>query len=124
MDHYDAPPGEITIAPAVLQTIVRMTALHHAGVLGLAPRPSAPLLRKRGKKAAPAEGILVEVADGVITGVDVHVVADPNTALNDLGKDLQSQITRALEHMVGMQVQTVNVFIDEIGFEQDDKSRL
>jgi len=124
MDHYDAPPGEIIIAPAVLQTIVRMTALHHAGVLGLAPRPTAPLLRKRGKKAAPAEGIRVEVADGVITCVDVHVVADPNTVLNDLGKDLQSQITRALDHLVGMQVQSVNVFIDEIGFEDHSKGQL
>ncbi|MER2599079.1 MAG: Asp23/Gls24 family envelope stress response protein [Caldilineales bacterium] len=123
MDHHDTPPGEIVIAPAVLQTIVRMTALNQEGVLALAPRAATPLLRKRDKKTAPTEGIRIEVVDGVITTVDVHVVADPNAALNDLGKELQSQIARALEHMVGMQVQSVNVFIDEIGFDDSSKNR-
>ena len=124
MDPYEMPPGEIVIAPAVLQTIVRMTALNHAGVLRLAPRPAASLPRLRGKKNQPAEGIRVEVADNSVVAVDVHVIADPAAVLTDLGQELQSQIARALEDMVGMQVRSVNVFIDEVEFNDPAKSQL
>lgn len=119
-EQYEMPPGAVTIAPAVLTTIVRMTTLSHPGVLRLAPRMPPSLPRLRGK-AAQAEGLRVDVSDDNAVTVDVHVIADPNASLTDLGKDLQAQIARALEHMVGMQARSVNVFIDEIEFEAGAK---
>jgi uncharacterized alkaline shock family protein YloU len=119
-EQYEAPPGAVTIAPAVLTTIVRQTTLAHPGVLRLASRMPPSLPRKRGK-AAQAEGLRVELFSENTVTVDVHVIADPNASLTDLGKDLQTQIARALEHMVGMQVRSVNVFIDEIEFEASPK---
>lgn len=115
-EHYELPPGTVTIAPGVLTTIVRMTTLAHPGVLRLAPRmpPSLPRLRGKG---AQAEGLRVEISDDDAVTVDVHIIADPSASLSDLGKVLQTQIARALEHMVGMEVRSVNVFIDEIEFE-------
>jgi uncharacterized alkaline shock family protein YloU len=120
-EQYETPPGAVTIAPAVLTTIVRMTTLAHPGVLRLAPRmpPSLPRLRGKG---AQAEGLRVEVSDENAVTVDVHVIADPCASLTDLGKVLQTQIVRALEDMVGMEVRSVNVFIDEIGFDAGGKS--
>ena len=119
-EQYETPPGAVTIAPAVLTTIVRMTALAHPGVLRLATRMPPSLPRRRGK-GVQAEGLRVELFDENTVTVDVHVIADPNASLTDLGKDLQTQIARALEHMVGMQVRSVNVFIDEIEFETGAK---
>lgn len=118
-EHYETTPGVVTIAPGVLTTIVRMTTLAHPGVLRIAPRMPPSLPRLRGK-AAQTEGLRVEVLDGAVT-VDVHVIADPNASLTDLGKVLQTQIARAVEHMAGMQVRSVNVFIDEIEFEAGGK---
>jgi uncharacterized alkaline shock family protein YloU len=119
-EQYETPPGAVTIAPGVLTTIVRMTTLAHPGVLRLASRmpPSLPRLRGKG---AQAEGLRVDVSDDAVT-VDVHVIADPSASLTDLGKDLQTQIARALEDMVGMEVRSVNVFIDEIEFEAGSKA--
>lgn len=115
-EHDELPLGAVTIAPGVLTTIVRMTTLAHPGVLRLASRMPSSLPRLRGK-SAQAEGLRVEISDDAAVTVDVHVIADPSASLSDLGKDLQTQIVRALEHMVGMEVRSVNVFIDEIEFD-------
>jgi uncharacterized alkaline shock family protein YloU len=119
-EQHETLPGTVTIAPGVLATIVRMTTLAHPGVLRLASRmpPSLPRLRGKG---AQADGLRVDVSDDAVT-VDVHVIADPSASLTDLGKELQTQIARALEDMVGMEVRSVNVFIDEIEFEGGSKA--
>jgi uncharacterized alkaline shock family protein YloU len=103
--------GKVTIAPAVLTTIVRLTALEQRGVHRLASFPA----RARGLLARGAgdEGILVEVTgEGVL--VDVHVVADSTANMLKLGEALQARITRAIAEMVGMPVATVNVYIDSV----------
>lgn len=115
-EHYTVPAGKVTIAPSVLTTIVRMTTLSQPGVLRLAPRMPASLGRMLGRGAL-SEGARVEVFDDNSVLVDVHLIADPSASLQDLGKVLQSQITRAVEHMVGMEVRAVNVYIDEVEFD-------
>jgi uncharacterized alkaline shock family protein YloU len=103
--------GKVTVAPAVLTTIVRLAALEQRGVHGLARFPAR--MRGRLARGARAEGILVDVTgEGVL--VDVHVVADSTANMLKLGEALQTRITRAIEEMVGMPVATVNVFIDSI----------
>lgn len=112
-EHYGLPPGTVTIAPNVLATIVRMTALAQAGVLRLSPRTPAGLGRVLGRGAV-AEGLRVEIGDDNSVTVEVHVIADPSVTLTGLGEALQTRLARAMEHMVGMEVRAVNVFIDEV----------
>ena len=114
-EQYEIPPGTVTIAPNVLTTIVRMTTLAQPGVLRLSPRTPTGLGRML-SRGAVAEGMRVEVYDDNSVSIDVHVIADPSASLQDLGKVLQTQLVRAVEHMVGMDVRAVNVFIDEIEF--------
>lgn len=112
--------GTVTIAPSVLTTIVRMTALAQPGVLRLSPRAPSGLDRVLGRGAV-AEGLRVEVYDDNSLSVDVHVIADPNVSLKELGEALQTRLARAMEHMVGMNTRAVNVFIDELEFETPPK---
>lgn len=118
---YDLPPGTITIAPGVLTTIVRMTTLAQPGVLRLAQRTPGGRTRIRGK-GAWAEGLRVEVFDDNSASIEVHVIADSTASLPTLGQEIQTEITRAVEHMVGMQIRTVDVFIDEVEFDAAAKS--
>lgn len=114
---YDVVPGKVTIAPGVLSTIVRMTVLGQPGVLRLSSRTPTGLGRVLGRGAV-AEGLRVEVYDDNSVTVEVHVIADSDVNLKELGENLQARLARALEHMVGMDVRAVNVFIDEIGFDE------
>jgi uncharacterized alkaline shock family protein YloU len=107
--------GTVTIAPSVLATIVRMTTLAQPGVLRLSPRTPSSLGRVLGGGAV-AEGLRVEVFDDNSVSIDVHVIADPSVSLKELGETLQTRLDRAMEHMVGMTVRAVNVFIDELEF--------
>ena len=59
----------------------------------------------------------IDLLDDCSFAVEVHVIADPSARLQDLGKVLQSEIARALEHMPGTPVEAVNVFIDEVEFD-------
>jgi uncharacterized alkaline shock family protein YloU len=103
--------GKVTIAPTVLTTIVRLTTLEQRGVRRLAPVP--PNVRGLLAGGASEEGIFVEVADEGVQ-VEVHVVADAKANLLKLGEALQTNITRAIEEMVGMPVATVHVHIDDV----------
>jgi uncharacterized alkaline shock family protein YloU len=77
----------------------------------LAPLPA----KVRGLRSGGAieEGVLVAVTDQGVQ-VEVHVVADPQSNMLRLGEALQTSITRAIQNMVGMQVVSVDVFIDDV----------
>ncbi len=103
--------GKVTVAPPVLTTIVRQTAIEQRGVNRLAGLPA----KMRGLRAGSAleEGILVGIEDEGVH-VEIHVVADPGINVLRMGTDLQNSITRALEEMVGMNVVAVDVHIDDV----------
>lgn len=103
--------GKVTIAPGVLTTIVRQTALEQKGVARLALTP--PKVRGLLAGSAVDNGILVVVTDEGVQ-VELHVVAAANTNMLKLGETLQESIRQALEIMVGMPVTTVDVFIDDV----------
>ena len=103
--------GKVTIAPSVLTTIVRLTALEQEGVHRLAPvpRPMRGLLT--GSRAD--EGILLGVGDDGVT-LELHVVAEANANMLRLGDTLQTEVTRAIEEMVGLPVKSIDVYIDDV----------
>lgn len=103
--------GKVTIAPTVLTTIVRLTALEQRGVRRLAP--SLPKVHGLLAGGAVEEGISVEVTDKGVQ-VELHVVAEANTNMRKLGETLQASITRAIEEMVGLPVVAVDVHIDDV----------
>jgi uncharacterized alkaline shock family protein YloU len=103
--------GKVTIAPSVLTTIVRLTALEQEGVHRLAPvpRPMRGLLT--GSRAD--EGILLGVSDDGVS-LELHVVAEANANMLRLGDTLQTEVTRAIEEMVGLPVKSIDVYIDDV----------
>ena len=103
--------GKVTIAPSVLTTIVRLTALEQEGVHRLAPvpRPMRGLLT--GSKAD--EGIMLGIGDEGVS-LELHVVAEADANMLKLGDTLQTAVTRAIEEMVGLPVKTVDVYIDDV----------
>ncbi len=107
----DEVQGKVTIAPLVLTTIVKQTTLDQHGVRRLAPIP--PRMRSLRAGAAVEDGIAVMVGEQGVQ-VEVHVVADNDSNMLKLGSTLQTEITRALEEMVGMPVATVDVYIDDV----------
>lgn len=104
--------GTVRIAPRVLATIARLTALSVPGVSRLCAAP----VRSVGtlwSGHGPNAGVRVDVVDDAVV-IDIYVMAESEVNMLTLGREVQSRVTRAVHDMVGMPVQSVNVFIRDI----------
>lgn len=104
--------GTTTIAPGVLVTIARLTALGVPGVAAMAHVPGgANRLFRRGS----GEGVRIEVSDNSVD-VDLFLVLDQGTNVRDVSRNVQAEVARAIELMVGMQVSKVDVHIEDVDY--------
>lgn len=108
----DETTGAVVIAPQVITTVVRLVAEATPGVARLSNSFSGRMNRVlRGNRSA--SGVDVDVQDGAV-GIDLYVVAMPNTQLLPLGQTLQREIHRAISDVVGMPVRAVNVHFADV----------
>lgn len=103
--------GNVTVAPEVLLSLVRLTALATPGVARLyAGMPTSVHRLFSGKTA---EGIKIEIEDHTVA-IDLYVVAKPDAQMLTLGQTLQREINRAIHDVVGMPVKEINVHIEDV----------
>ncbi len=106
-------PGKTTIAPGVLVTISRLTALSVPGVSGMATMPSGVnRLLRRGS----GEGVQIRVEDGAVS-VDLYLILERDTYVRDISRKVQNEVARAIEDMVGMEVKRIDVHIEDIDYQ-------
>lgn len=102
--------GKTIIAPDVLLTIARLSAL---GVPGVARMSSVPGGVNRLFQRGVGEGVRIEVKDQAVS-VDLYLVVNPDTQLQDVSRAVQAEVARAIHEMVGMEVLSVNVHIEDV----------
>ena len=119
--------GKVTIAPNVLVTIVQKTAGATRGVDRLSD--NVPGVKRFLGLETADRGVQVGVADNKVS-VDVYLVARRGVDLLQMGRDLQLEVTRAIEDIVGMSVREVNVHVEDVAtelagqvFERKEKPR-
>jgi len=100
--------GKITIAPQVLVTTVRLTALAVPGVARLIAPPGVGRLLQ-------GDGVKIEVVDDKVYA-KVYLVTDPGANMLTIGRKVRAEVTRALEDMVGVEVEAVDVHIEDVAF--------
>lgn len=109
--------GTTTIAPAVLNTIARLATLGIPGVSRLATPgiPGVARIDKAGKFGATVEdGVLVFVEDDSLVYIDVYIVVDAEENVRLVAEHVQTQVSRAIREMAGMEVAKVDVHITDI----------
>src|SRR5512142_2131512 len=114
MDNQPHPPGKTTIAPEVLITIARLTALSIPGVSRLSTAPSdVNQFFKRGFNVN--EGVRIEVENDSVYA-DLYVIMHQDVNVRDVSHNIQAQVARAISEMVGMEVGKVNVHVEDIDY--------
>jgi uncharacterized alkaline shock family protein YloU len=102
--------GKTIIAPDVLLTIARLSALGVPGVARMSPVPGGVnRLFRRGV----GDGVRIEVKEHAV-GVDLYLVVNPETRLQEVSRAVQAEVARAIHEMVGMDVLSVNVHIEDV----------
>jgi uncharacterized alkaline shock family protein YloU len=103
--------GSVTLSPNALISIIGRAIRDIDGVarMGTVPPSRVPTLLIG---SHTRDGILVRVNDTV--SVDVYVVARNGANLLQLGEQVQETIGSALQHMAGMDVRDVNVYVQDV----------
>ena len=100
--------GRTTIAPQVLETIARLTTLAVSGVARMASPPGMRHLLRQ-------DGVEIEVTGNSVR-VRLYVVTEPHASMLGVGRQIQAEVTRAIQDMVGMDVQSVDVHIEDVAY--------
>jgi len=115
--------GLVMISPQVLTTIARQATLNVPGVVSMSPGISFNRLLGRAKGG---EGVKVAVEEGTVS-IDLFIIVEPQVNMLRLGQEIQREVTRAIQDLVGMPVREVNVHIQDVipekrGEEEVDES--
>jgi uncharacterized alkaline shock family protein YloU len=107
--------GKTTLAPDVLLTIARMSAVSVEGVSHLAPIPGGfDRLFKQGSDS----GVQITVEDGIVY-IELYVVLKKDFNVREVSRNLQTRVGRSISEMVGMEVGHINVHIEDIDYKDE-----
>jgi uncharacterized alkaline shock family protein YloU len=90
----------------VLNTIARLTTLNVPGVSRMGT--SGQLLQGN-------VGTLVKVVSGRVKA-DIYIVARADANFYETGQQIQREVARSIKEIVGMEVQAINVYIQDVDY--------
>ena len=106
MNEHEQVPGNTTIAPEVMETIIQMTANDTLGVARLANNNNAQ------------NGVKMKIVDGAVN-TDIYLVLDSDCNTLEVCKRVQKRVARAIKEMVGMNIGYVNIHIEDFNYPEE-----
>ncbi len=115
MNDYEESIGRIEVAPEVLLTIVRQEVLSVEGVNRMASIPSE--VSHLFRRASRQEGVVLDYSNNRLA-FDVYVYMDPDVNLRETSRAIQVAVIEAIDKMVGVPVEAVNVHVEDVIYAQ------
>jgi uncharacterized alkaline shock family protein YloU len=113
----DSIRHKTTIAPDVLVTIARLSALSVPGVSRMANvTGGVNRLFKRGVH----DGVRIEVEDNLVVA-NLYIVVKKDHNLREVSRNVQEQVRRSLEEMVGMDVGSIEIHVEDIDYKEEGR---
>lgn len=107
--------GKTTVAPDVLVTIAKMSALSVPGVSRMAGvSGGVNRLFKRGVH----DGVRIEVEDNLVTA-SLYLVLKQDVNIREVSRNVQKQVARAIQEMIGMDIGGIDIHIEDVDFEEE-----
>ena len=111
--------GKTTVSPDVLVTIARYSALSVAGVSRMAQVPGGVnKLFKRGI----GDGVRIQIEDNVVTA-NLYLILKQHVNIREVGRNVQHQVARALQEMVGMDIGGIEIHIEDIDVDEGPEAK-
>jgi uncharacterized alkaline shock family protein YloU len=112
--YRDRAPGATTIAPGVLVTIAQLTALNVDGVASMAATPSG---MNRILRRDIGEGVRIEIEENSVS-VELYLILNSGVNVRDVCRKVQVEVSDAIEQMVGMDVERIDIHVQDIHYDQ------
>jgi len=108
--------GRIEVAPEALHTIARLSALAVAGVAKVAPVPAD--MGRLFRRSTGHDGVILDFSEGKLR-FDVYLHMLPNVNVLQTSRRVQAAIVEAMDKMVGLPVEWVNVHVEDVVYTQE-----
>ncbi|MBN2116398.1 MAG: Asp23/Gls24 family envelope stress response protein [Anaerolineales bacterium] len=107
--------GKTTVSPDVLVTIARLSALSVPGVSRMAHVPGGVnRLFKRGI----GDGVRIAVEDNIVVA-NLYLILKQSVNIREVSRNVQHQVGRALQEMVGMDIGGIEIHIEDIDEDEE-----
>ncbi len=108
--------GRIEVAPDVLAMIGYSAAQRVEGIAKMAsiPADAARLFRRHARR----DGIMLDLSDNKIR-FDIYVIMEPDVNVMEASHALQTAVIEAIDTMVGLPVDAVNVHVEDVIYVQE-----
>lgn len=103
--------GTVRIARRVLRTVIEQAALRVRGVARTAPARVG--WHQVVDRSLPQHGISLVVHDDVVA-IALYLIVEPGTSMVEVGTQVQEAVGAAVEHILGMKVSQINVYIQDV----------
>ncbi|EHT7967099.1 Asp23/Gls24 family envelope stress response protein [Staphylococcus pseudintermedius] len=115
--------GSIDISNEVIAPIVGGKAVECYGIVGMASRQQvrdgiAEILGHENY----AKGIVVREDNGVLD-VDMHIIVSYGVKISEVAQNVQSTVKYTLENTLKLKVNSVNIFVQGVRFNNDGKDK-
>lgn len=114
MMDYGHTAGKTTVSPDVLITIARLSALSVPGVSRMAPVSGGV---NRLLRHGANDGVRIEVHENTVFA-DLFIVVKQDINIREVSRNIQQQVARAIQEMVGMDIGHVDIHIEDIDYEE------
>ncbi|MCA9961715.1 MAG: Asp23/Gls24 family envelope stress response protein [Chloroflexota bacterium] len=108
--------GRIEVAPEVLTTIAHFATTRMEGIQRMAAVPAdvARLFRR----SIQHDGILLNLSEDKVK-FDIYVIMNPNVNIMETSRALQAAVVEAIDTMVGIPVDAVNIHVEDVVYSQE-----
>ena len=113
---YTHTPGKTTVAPDVLVTITRLSALSVPGVSRMA-RVTGGVNRLF--KRVVHDGVRLEIKDNTVYA-NLYLILKNDVNIREVSREVQHQVARALQEMVGMDIGEIEIHIEDIDYGDEE----
>ncbi len=115
--------GSIDISNEVIASIVGGKAVECYGIVGMASRQQvrdgiAEILGHENY----AKGIVARGNEGILD-VDMHIIVSYGVKISEVAQNVQSTVKYTLEHTLKLKVNSVNIFVQGVRFNNDGNDK-
>ena len=97
----------------MLISIAKLSAMSVTGVSRMAAVPGG--VNRLFRKGAN-EGVRISIEEDIVSA-DIHLVLKEDVNIREVGRNVQKQVARAIQEMVGMDVGRVDIHVEDIEYE-------
>jgi uncharacterized alkaline shock family protein YloU len=120
MSEENPAPGKTTIAPDVLINIATLTTLSVSGVSRMSTLPGG--VNRLWKRGHQSDGVRIEIV-GSTVNIDLFIILKPEVNVRQVSRNVQKEVSRAIDEMVGMSPGRINIHVEDIEFEDESQTK-